>query len=148
MKGVVAGGGSAPAVSVADARLVGRLAWALWGVCVALILSGLLLGALIPAFLIPPERPGPILATSTALLSLACPTVGALVASCLPANPIGWLCCGMGLLYGTRRLTAAYADHALLARPYLPGGEYAAWVSMWLGSRRSWRPTPREPSRI
>ena len=133
MRGVAAGGRSTPAVSVPVARPAARLAWALWGVCAALILSGLLLGALTPGFLIPPERPGPILSTSTALLSLACPTVGALVASRLPANPIGWLFCGTGLLYGARRFAAAYADHALLARPYLPGGEYAAWVSTWLG---------------
>lgn len=134
MKGVAAGGGRTPAVTiVADGRLAGRLAWTLWGVCAGLILSGLLLSGLTPGFLVPPERPGQILATSTALLSLVCPTVGALVASRLPANPIGWLFCGMGLLYGARRLAAAYADHALLARPYLPGGEYAAWASTWLG---------------
>ena len=123
-----------PLVSVATkASPAGRLAWSLWGLCAVLILSGLLLGAVTPEFLVPPERPGLVLATFTALLSLACPTVGALVASRLPANPIGWLFCGMGLLYGARRLAAAYADHALLARPYLPGGEYAAWASTWLG---------------
>ena len=133
MKGIAAGRGGTPVISVADASPAGRLAWTLWGVCVALILSGLFLGAITPAFLIPPERPGPILAISTALLSLACPTVGALIASRLPANPIGWLFCGIGLLYGTRRLAAAYADQALLVRPYLPGGEHAAWVSTWLG---------------
>ena len=123
----------APAFPLAVGRPDGRLAWVLWGVCAAMILSGLLLGALVPGFLIPPERPGPILATATALLSLACPTVGALIASRLPANPIGWLFCGIGLLYGTRRLAAAYADYTLLARPSLPGGEYAAWASTWLG---------------
>ena len=133
MKGVAARRGGVPVVSVADSRIVGRLAWTMWGVCAGMILSGLLLGAFTPAFLVPPERPGPILATSTALLSLACPTVGALVASRLPANPIGWLFCGMGLLYGARRLTSAYADHALLAHPHLPGGAYAAWASTWLG---------------
>ena len=122
---------AAPAVSASHPA--DRLAWTLWGACAVLILSGLLLDALTPAFLVPPERPGPILSVSTALLSLACPMVGALVASRLPANPIGWLFCGTGLLYGARRLAAAYADHALLARPQLPGGEYAAWVSTWLG---------------
>ena len=126
-------GAGVPAVAVADTSPAGRLAWYLWGACAAMILFALVLGAITPGFLIPPERPGPILATSTALLSLACPTVGALIASRLPANPIGWLFCGIGLLHGARRLAAAYADHALLARPYLPGGEYAAWVSTWLG---------------
>ena len=134
MRGVAAGrGGAPPAGAVARANPAGRLAWCLWGACAAMILCALALGAITYGFLIPPERPGPILATSTALLSLACPTVGALIASRLPANPIGWLFCGIGLLHGARRLATAYADHALLVRPYLPGGEYAAWVSTWLG---------------
>lgn len=132
MSGVAADGKTAPALSLDGAGHAGRLAWTLWGICAAMILAALALGALTPGFLIPPERPGPLLSTSTALLSLACPTVGALIASRLPNNPIGWLFCSIGLLHGVRRLAAAYADHALLARPYLPGGEHAAWVSAWL----------------
>ena len=109
------------------------LPWFLWALCALLIASSFALDLLMPDFLVPPEKPGPILAVSSGLLSLACPTVGALVASRLPTNPIGWIFCGMGLLYGVRRLAAAYADYALLARPSLPGGEYAAWLSTWLG---------------
>ena len=108
-------------------------AWFSWALCVALISAGLALDALTPNFLAPPERPGLGLAVSTALLSLACPTVGVLVVSRLPRNPIGWIFCGVGLLYGARRLAAAYTDHALLVRPWLPGGDYAAWASTFLG---------------
>jgi signal transduction histidine kinase len=95
--------------------------------------SSLLLDFLTPDFLAPPERPDLVLTLSTVLLSLACPTVGALVASRLPANPTGWIFCGMGLLYGARRFAVSYSDYALLYRPSWPGGEYAAWVSTWLG---------------
>ncbi|HEX2739380.1 MAG TPA: GAF domain-containing protein, partial [Rubrobacter sp.] len=110
-----------------------RVAWFMWVLCLALVASSLLLDILTPDFLAPSERPDFVLALSTVLLSLACPTVGALVVSRLPANPVGWIFCGMGLLYGVRRFAVAYADHALLYRPWLPGGEYAAWVSTWLG---------------
>lgn len=109
------------------------LAWSLWALCLVLAASSLLLDILTPEFLVPPERTDFVLNLSTVLLSLACPTVGALVVSRLPANPIGWIFCGMGLLYGVRRFAVAYSDHALLYRPWLPGGEYAAWVSTWLG---------------
>lgn len=108
------------------------MAWSLAALCAGLISSSLLLDGLTPNFLLPPERPGGALATSAALLSLACPAVGALVASRL-RNPIGWIFCGVGLLYGARRLAAAYADQALLARPWLPGGDLAAWASTALG---------------
>jgi hypothetical protein len=63
------------------------------------------------------------------VLSLAFPTIGALIASRLPANPIGWLFCGMGVLYGAGRLTGAYADYALNENFAFPGGEYVAWFS-------------------
>jgi hypothetical protein len=63
------------------------------------------------------------------VLSLAFPTVGALIASRLPTNPIGWIFCGMGLLYTTQRFSTAYADYALLENLAFPGGEYVAWFS-------------------
>jgi hypothetical protein len=118
-------------------RTAAWLAWSLWAVCAALIALALLLDfftADVP--LLPGERLlrlGPGLAVLTGVLSLAYPTVGALIASRLPTNPIGWIFCGVGLLYGVRRFTGAYADHAQFENIALPGGEYAAWFSTWTG---------------
>jgi hypothetical protein len=115
------------------------LAWALGAVCVALIGLALLLDFLtsevIPAG-VPGERPGPAFAVLTGVLSLAYPTVGALIASRLPTNPIGWIFCGMGLLYGAGRFTTAYADYALTENFTFPGGESVAWFSacLWFAS--------------
>jgi hypothetical protein len=76
-------------------------------------------------------RPEPSLAILTGILSLAYPTVGALIVSRLPANPIGWLFCSAGLLSAVRPFTVAYADYALLEDPALPGEDYLAWFSSW-----------------
>ena len=94
--------------------------------------SALLFGFLTPDFLLPVERPMTALIVASCLLSLAGSTVGALVASRRPRNPVGWIFLSMGVLYGVRRLVEAYADYALLARPGLPLGELAAWASTWL----------------
>ena len=109
------------------------LAWAFWALSTLLIGSSLLLDFLTPGFLTPvAQRPDPVLVVSSTLLSLACSTVGALIASRLPRNPIGWIFCGTGLLYGLRNFAMSYANYALLVVPSLPGGEYAAWISTWL----------------
>jgi signal transduction histidine kinase len=77
-------------------------------------------------------RPGPVFSVLTGVLSLAYPTVGALIAVRLPSNPIGWIFCGIGLLYGAQRFTGAYADYALLESFTFPGGDFVAWLSMCL----------------
>jgi hypothetical protein len=105
------------------------LAWSLWAVCVALIGLALLLDFLTVTVPIPEARPPFGLAVLTGVLALAFPTVGALIASRLPANPIGWIFCGMGVLYGAGRFTEAYADYALNENFAFPGGEYVAWFS-------------------
>src|SRR5215204_467522 len=116
-------------------RAAAWLAWSLWAVCVALIGLALLLDFLtsevIPAGL-PGQRPGPGFALLTGVLSLAYPTVGALIASRLPTNPIGWLFCGMGVIYTAGRFTGAYADYALVENFAFPGGESVAWFSSCL----------------
>jgi hypothetical protein len=124
--------------SVRDSRISARtatwLAWSLWVACVALIALALILDFItdyVP--LEPQERLGPGLAVLAGVLSLTYPTVGALIASRLPTNPIGWIFCGVGLLYAVRRFTEAYADYALLVNFALPWGEYVAWFTTWVG---------------
>jgi hypothetical protein len=116
-------------------RTAAWLAWSLWAMCVALLGFALLLdfltGEVMPAG-VPGERPGPAFAVLTGLLSLAFPTIGALIASRLPTNPIGWIFCGMGLLYTAGRFTGAYADYALVENSAFPGGDYVAWFSSCL----------------
>jgi hypothetical protein len=120
-------------------RAAAWLAWSLWALCVALIALTLLLdfltGEVIPAG-VSGERPGLGFSVLTGVLSLAFPTVGALIASRLPTNPIGGLFCGMGLLYGAGRFTTAYADYALTENFTFPGGESVAWFSacLWFAS--------------
>src|SRR5215217_8771343 len=113
-------------------RTAAWLAWSLWTGCVALLGLALFLDFLTGEVLPPGpigERPGPTFAVLTGVLSLAFPTVGALIASRLPTNPIGWIFCGVGLLYTAQRFNTAYADYALLENLAFPGGEYVAWFS-------------------
>jgi signal transduction histidine kinase len=112
-------------------RTAAWLAWSLCAVCAVLIAFALLIdfltGGDIP--LPPQERLDPGLTVLTGVLSLAYPMVGALIASRLPSNPIGWIFCSVGLLYAAQRFSLAYADYALVENLALPGSEYAAWFS-------------------
>src|SRR5215216_4690594 len=117
-------------------RAAAWLAWSLWAVCVVLVTLALVLGFITDQSVIPfqaGERYGPGFAVLTGVLSLAYPTVGALIASRLPTNPIGWIFCSVGLLYTTQRCTIAYADYTLLENSVLPWGESVAWFSTWIG---------------
>jgi hypothetical protein len=61
------------------------------------------------------------------------PTVGALVASRRPENPVGWLLCLYGLGTSIGYFCAEYAIYALLAEPNsLPAGEAMAWILSWV----------------
>jgi hypothetical protein len=113
-------------------RTATRLGWSLWVACLALIVLALFLQFATHDIILnwPQERLGPGLAVLTGVLSLTFPTVGALIISRLPTNPVGWIFCGMGLLYDMRRFSMSYADYALTANFALPGG------STWPGSPR------------
>src|SRR5215212_9292776 len=95
-------------------RTAAWLAWSVCAVCVVLIALALWLDFLttedVNVIVPPAERLGLSLSVLTGVLSVAFPTVGALIASRLPANPIGWIFCGVGLLYIVQRFTTAYAD--------------------------------------
>jgi hypothetical protein len=108
-----------------SARATSWLAWCLWLLCVILISFALLFYIL--ASPTPATDTPPALTAFLRALSLAFPTVGALVASRRPENPIGWIFCGTGLLYGVQAFAIGYANYAL------PGGELMGWISWWIG---------------
>jgi hypothetical protein len=116
-------------------RTAAWLAWSVWAVCAVLITLALVLDFMTEElpFADVGFRLSPGFAVITGVLSLAYPAVGALIASRLPTNPIGWIFCGLGLLYVAQRFTTAYADYALLENIALPWGESVAWFSTWTG---------------
>jgi hypothetical protein len=113
-------------------RTAAWLAWSVWLLCVVLISFALLFYFLSSPT--PETHTPPALTAFLRALSLAFPTVGALVASRRPENPIGWIFCGTGLLYGVQAFASGYADYALLGYTgSLPGGELMDWISRWIG---------------
>jgi hypothetical protein len=80
------------------------------------------------------DRLSPGLTVLTGALSLVYPAVGALIVARFPGHPIGWIFCGVGLLYAARRFALAYTDYTLFAfvPPGWPWVEYAAWFSDWV----------------
>jgi hypothetical protein len=109
------------------------IAWSVWALCVALFASAELLDFFNSSV---PTRGGPISNLYIAVPLLAYPTVGAIVASRRPKNLVGWILCGIGLLFGIEAFAEAYPYYALAAgSDWLPGGVYMAWFSeelLWL----------------
>jgi hypothetical protein len=69
-----------------------------------------------------------------ALLSVASAVTGALVASRVPTNSVGWIILGLGLGIGLLLAANAYADaRRLSGLADLPGTEWAAWVANFFG---------------
>ena len=92
-----------------------RLAWALFSVSLTLWLATL-------ALALGPATTDHLLA----LLGLGYPLVGALIASRLPANPVGWLLLATGLVL----MLGVTADASLSGSPPV-APVLAAWVSTW-----------------
>jgi len=111
-------------------RASARLAWAVWAVTLAACLADLALvfanrsavGADSIGF------PGEV-----ALLGVVTSTVGALIASRVPGNAIGWLFCAVGAGLVASILAQDYAIRGLVSDPgSLPGATTMAWLGSWL----------------
>ena len=71
-----------------------------------------------------------IFAALFAALSLSYPTMGALIVSRQPNNPVGWIFCAGGLLIIGTGCATAYSNYSILIRPEpLPGTRYMAWFA-------------------
>ena len=110
-------------------RAATRLAWSLCGLSVTLTALSLLL------LFLNLSHPGTHifewwLGNSLVVIDVS---VGAIVASRRPENPVGWLLCLFGVAVSTSSFTAQYAIYALLAQPNsLPAGQAMAWIASWI----------------
>jgi hypothetical protein len=109
-------------------------AWVAWSMC-ALSLALTSLSLLLASLII--SRPGVDIFEhwiENTVLAVGYSAVGVLVVSrCPPQNPMGWMFCVVGFLFGAVDFVAEYAIYALLVKPgSLPAGEAAAWVCSWL----------------
>jgi hypothetical protein len=107
-------------------RVAGWLAWGMWALTVLAMALMLLLASLnepLSSF-----RNAAVIS----LLIFAFSTVGALVASRRPENPIGWLFCFGSFVWIQGELALEYAVYALITDPgALPAGPWAAWFGAW-----------------
>ena len=105
------------------------LAWSLWTLCVVLAAFAVLLALNTPRGTM---KGNSYLGVVIAVPLLTYPTVGAFVAARHPKNLVGWILCGLGLLFVTEGFALVYASYALSAQPgSLPGEKIAQWVSGW-----------------
>jgi hypothetical protein len=99
----------------------GFVKWLAWGSC------GLTTAFISTAVVLPDSESGDLPSLVASLVFIgAFALVGALVASRLPGNPIGWIMCVAGLAYGVGGAAVTYLDWT---------GEdstLAAWVSSWV----------------
>jgi hypothetical protein len=108
-------------------RRAAHLAWILWGVIITLMLvagiAGLFRGG---------EFDAPFVAFVIFVTVFS--TVGALVSSRLPRNPIGWIMTGAADDIGNGGLTLVYEDGVAHRGPIPLAGRLVIWVGSWAWS--------------
>ena len=104
------------------------VAWSLLGVSTALAIIGGWLDVVGH-----PTTPGLDYDVFFCVAFLGFSIVGAVVASRVPRNPVGWLLLVQGLCWELAAVMAGYANYALFVSDgSLPAGEIAAWAVNWL----------------
>ncbi|MEA2575201.1 MAG: hypothetical protein QOH93_2499 [Chloroflexia bacterium] len=121
---------STPETKPRRGRWLPWLAWSIW--LVSLIF--LALSLFLPWLTDPATLVDNLLVIALGLPAvLAYATVGALIASRRPENPIGWLFGAAAFLVTMATAAEEYARYALLTRPgSLPGGLLASWFRSWM----------------
>jgi hypothetical protein len=111
-------------------RTARRIAWSLWGLSLALLGGGLLLTWLNRSAL---NSDTATLYGVLVLASLGYSTVGALIASRRPDNPIGWIFCVMAVGFAGTMFSQEYAVRGIATAPHsLPAVDWIGYQAGWL----------------
>jgi Na+-transporting NADH:ubiquinone oxidoreductase subunit NqrE len=112
-----------------SARAASWLAWSLCGLSLVLTALSLFLFALNLSY---SGTHGYDYWLQNAVQAGSFSIIGTIIASRLPANPVGWLFCAAACTIAVECLSAEYAIYTLVARPdSLPAGEALAWLAFW-----------------
>jgi hypothetical protein len=119
-----------------QSRRVGALStrtasWLAWAVC-ALSLALTALSFLLIALILSLNASIYFYWLEPTTIAIGYSVIGAIIASRLPAHPIGWICCAIGFTGAVEHFSGEYAVYALLARPEaLAGGKAMVWIQNW-----------------
>ena len=105
-------------------RHTATLAWSLWTLTVVLSVVSLLIDT---------QQGDLIILLPLIAWAITSSTVGTIIATRRPENPIGWVLSAIGFLWASNSFFGLYAIRALVTYPgSLPAGEAAAWVASWV----------------
>ena len=113
-------------------RAIRFVSWAIWSLAVALALGGLGFSIFNRGADFAGEF-GPALTIFFELVFMGVVTLGVLVSSRRPENPIGWIITGSGMSLIVSGFAQSYGIYALYTNlGALPGGAVMAWISSWV----------------
>jgi signal transduction histidine kinase len=119
-----------------SARVRVWLGWALAVATVALCGAGTNFGGLAAAA--HGHLPAPLRAAQhyfglTPIFAISFAIVGALIVWRRPSNRIGWVCCGIGVLWGVEEFVLGLYSYAVYApHPPIPGTHLVTWLAGWI----------------
>jgi hypothetical protein len=106
--------------------------WLAWSVC-TLSLALTALSYLVIALDLSLNAPIYFYWLETTTVAIGYSVIGAIIASRLPDQPIGWICCVIGFMGAVELFSSEYAIYALLAHPVaLAGGKAMLWLCIWV----------------
>jgi signal transduction histidine kinase len=120
----------------ASARIRAWLGWTLAVATIALCGAGTNFGdvaATAHTHLPPQLRAAQHYFGLTPIFAISFAIVGALIVWRRPRNRIGWVCCGIGVLWGVEEFVLGFYSYAVYApHPPIPATHLVAWLAGWI----------------
>ena len=107
--------------------------WVAWSLCALSLAVSAVSVVLLVLNRSQPSTPVYVFWLENTVLPISFSIIGAIIASRLPTNPLGWLFCAAASIAAVVHLSAEYAIYSQVARPNsLPADEALAWMTSWL----------------